>query len=486
MNKTKLPPPQNIELELCVLGAIMLEPRHAYPLAAEHLSKESFYLDGHRRIFELMGLLHGRGIPPDSDMVLDDLRARGELDQVGGAAVVLAMLNSVPSAASIDYHAKKIAEKAHLRALLRASTQTIEEIYRQDLDTDAIYEKAESTILGLSAERSNTSDVAHIAPTAMEEWELMAARIDERKRRLEAGERGSAINLRPGIPTGFADWDRILGHMRQGEMIVIGARPSVGKTALGLNIAHNVAVRRKEPIPTAIFSLEMNRRQLYERLVSMGTKYDKDDKMRGVNTGQIRNGEMTKDERAVMAQSYNELLQAPIYIDDTSSMTISALAAKCRRAKARHGLGLVIVDYLQLLDGSRGVKYNNSNERVTAISRGCKQIAAELDIPVVVLSQLKRLKDQRKDQRPCLSDLRESGAIEQDADVVTFIHRSATPTISYCCKLDITAQGTCSKCGGYQLTEVELLTKKNRNYTTGDCTVRWAQAITRFFDRSRF
>ena len=475
-------PPQNIELEMCVLGGIMLDPKHAYQIAAEYLTRESFYLDGHGLVFEVMGKLHGHGIPPDCDMLMDELRATDKLDQVGGAAVILSMLNSVPSAASVEYHAKKIREKAYLRALIRAYTQGIEECYLQDLSLEEIIAQAETLVMQMSADVVDTSALEHIAATAVEQWEGMAARHDERIRRLRAGEQNKDIVLRPGIPTGYTDLDKILGNMRRSEMIVIGARPSKGKTALGLNIAHNIAIARQRPVPTAIFSLEMSKEQLVERLKSMGTKYWLDNRIRGVNTGQMRDANLNKHEWNVLTQAYNKILQAPIYIDDTSDLTITALQSKCRRAVQQHGIECIIVDYLQLLNGHPGQRYNNSNEKFTAISRGLKAIARELDLPVVVMSQLKRPTDQRRDKKPGLADLRESGAIEQDADVVMFIHREPDPQNAVCCnQRRIDEYGCCPECGAMQLFDAEILVKKNRNFTTGDCKLRWSKTITKFF-----
>jgi replicative DNA helicase len=466
-------PPQNIELEMCVLGGIMLEPQEAYPVAADYLKRESFYLDGHGIVFELMGQLHARGLQPDYDMVLDELRSRGLLEKAGGAGVLLSMLNSVASAAGVAHHAKKVAEKAHLRAMIRAATQIIEECYRQELPLEQILDQAEAAVLQLSGD-SVESEFTQLSEVLMEYWEGLSVRSDELKRRRAAGERNPRISV--GIPTGFLDLDQITGGLRPSELTIIAARTGMGKTALGLNMAHNMSVERD--VPVALFSLEMGVEQLAARLLCMGTKYTDPQtrRIRGVSTGMLQNPDLTDAEWNVLTQTYNKLLTAPIYLDDSSLLSVQMLKSKVRRLHAHYGVQCVIVDYLQLMQGTSSTE--NRVQEVSEISRGLKQIARELKIPVVALSQLSRQVEARQSKRPQLSDLRESGAIEQDADIVMFIHR----TDYYEEKQRTTGDPDYDE---PSLPEAEIIVAKNRNGPTDTVFMRWFPQITRFLDRSR-
>lgn len=466
-------PPQNIELEMCVLGGIMLEPKNAYPIVADYLTRESFYLDGHGIVFELMGELHARGIPPDSDMVLDELRARGLLEKVGGAGVVLSMLNSVPSAANVEYHAKKIGEKAHLRALIRACTQVIEECYRQELSIDDVLDQAEAAVLQLSSD-SVQAEFTQLSDVLMQYWEQLNERDDELKRRRSEGEVNPRISV--GIPTGFTDLDRITSGLRPSELTIIAARPSMGKTALGLNIAHNMALKLE--IPVALFSLEMGAEQLAERMLCMGTKYWQQNRIRGISTSMLQNPDLSQAEWNVLTQACNNMLTAPIYLDDSSLLSVQMLKSKVRRLHAHYHVRCVIVDYLQLMQG-RG-NTDNRVQEVSEISRGLKHIARELKIPVVALSQLSRQVEARQSKRPQLSDLRESGAIEQDADVVMFIHR---PDYYEDDKRKHTAGEP--DYDQTSLPEAEIIVAKNRNGPTDTIRLRWFPQITRFLDAAR-
>ncbi len=471
---TERTPPQNIELEMCVLGGIMLEPKSAFAVAQDFLHRDSFYLDGHGIIFEMMAELFARGIPPDSDMVLDELRSRDLLDQVGGAGVILSMLNSVPSAASVEYHAKKIAEKAHLRALIRASTQIIEECYRQELRLDQVLDMAESAVLQLSTE-SVQQEFQPISKVLVEYWEHLSDRNEELEARRDAGEDNPRIST--GIPTGFTDLDRITGGMRDSELTIIAARPSMGKTALGLNMVHNMAI--KHQIPCALFSLEMGIEQLAERLLCMGTKYWQNSRIKGISTSMLQNPNLNEGEWNVLTQAYNSLLQAPIFIDESSLLTVQMLKSKARRLKAHNNIQCIIIDYLQLMNSSHTT--DNRVQEVSEISRGLKQIARELKIPVIALSQLSRQVETRTNKRPQLSDLRESGSIEQDADVVMFIHR---PDYYDEEKKNISAGP--ADYDQISIPEAEIIVSKNRNGPTDNVSLRWFPQITRFFDFSRF
>jgi len=458
---------------MSVLGGIMLEPQYAYPLVADYLTRESFYLDGHGLIFELMGELHHRSIPPDSDMVLDELRARGLLEKAGGAGVVLSMLNSVPTAANVEYHAKKIAEKAHLRALIRVCTQIIEECYRQEMPIDEVLDMAEAAVLQLSTD-SATAEFMELREILKQYWEKLHEHDLEIKQRRAAGEVDPRIDI--GLPTDFIDLDRITGGLRPSELTIIAARPSMGKTALGLNMAHNMAV--KHNIPVALFSLEMGSEQLAERLLCMGTKFWQNNRIRGISTSMLQNPDLDQGQWNVLTQAFNSLVTAPIYLDDSSLLTVQMLKSKVRRLHTHYKIQCVIVDYLQLMQG-RG-NTDNRVQEVSEISRGLKQISRELKIPVVALSQLSRQVETRQSKRPQLSDLRESGAIEQDADVVMFIHR---PDYYDEEKRKLTTGEP--DYDQMSLPEAEIVVAKNRNGPTDTVRMRWFPQITRFLDASR-
>lgn len=458
---------------MCVLGGIMLHPKEAYSVAADYLSRDSFYLDGHGIIFELMGELSSRGIPPDSEMVRDELRSRGLLEKVGGANAVLSMLNAVPTAANVEYHARKVAEKAHLRALIRACTQIVEECYRQELPLEQVLDQAESAVLQLSTS-SVQSEFTELSAVLVSYWEELSERSDELSRRRAAGEKDPRISV--GLPTGFHDLDRLTGGLRDSELTIIAARPSMGKTALGLNMVHNMTV--KHGIPVALFSLEMGVEQLAERLLCMGSKYWDQNRIRGVSTTMLQNPELNQAQWTVLTEAYNRLLTSPVYLDDSSLLSIQMLKSKVRRLVANYGVRCIVVDYLQLMQSSTPT--DNRVQEVSEISRGLKQIARELKMPVVALSQLSRKTTARESKLPQLSDLRDSGAIEQDADVVMFIHRE-----------DYYGEKKRPPVGEpdfdqMSLPEADIIVAKNRNGPTDTVRMRWFPHITRFLDGSRF
>jgi replicative DNA helicase len=466
-------PPQNVELEMCVLGGIMLEPREAFAIAADYLSEDSFYLDGHALIFRLMGELFSRGIPPDAVALIDELRSRNLLEKVGGTGVVMGMLNSVPTAANVEHHARKVADKAHLRALIRGCTQIIEEAYRQELAVEEIMDRAEQVILRL-AERSVQAEFVPLA----EALQLYMEKLSERDKQLrELRAQGVANPRLPGgLPTGFVDLDEMTGGLRDSELTIIAARPSVGKTSLGLNMVHHLAVQ--ESIPVAVFSLEMGVEQLAERLLSTGTLYTdpQTQRLHGVSTVAFQNPELTDQEWSVLQKSYERLTASRIYLDESSLLTIRMLKSKVRRLYAHYGVRCIVVDYLQLMTGSANT--DGRVQEVSEISRGLKQIARELKIPVIALSQLSRQVEARVTKKPQLSDLRESGSIEQDADVVMFIHRP-----DY--------YGEKKGPGGARadrrpdtLVDVEVIVAKNRNGPTGSVDLHFFPEITRFLNKA--
>ena len=467
-------PPQSVELEMCVLGAIMLEPKDAYPVAADFLVPESFYLDGHGTVFQLMGELFARGIPPDATSVLDELRSRSLLEKAGGSAVIMAMINSIPTAANVEYHSKKVAEKAHLRALIHACTEIIDESYRQELPVDQVLDRAEQEILRLGT-RSVQAEFISIAEVLRAYWEKLSDRADVLKDLREQGVEHPRISS--GMATGFVDLDELTGGLRDSELTIIAARPSVGKTSLGLNITHHLAVTAG--VPVALFSLEMGVEQLAERLLATGSMYTdpQTQAVRGVGTTALQSPELSDREWSVLAKAYERLAASPIYLDDSSLLTIRMLKSKARRLHAHFGVRLIVVDYLQLMTGSGTT--DGRVQEVSEISRGLKQIARELRIPVVALSQLSRQVETRVSKRPQLSDLRESGSIEQDADVVMFIHRSE----SYEEKKPKGAPGADRRRDA--LIEMEIIVAKNRNGPTDTVYMQFFPEITRFLSRAR-
>lgn len=466
-------PPQSVELEMCVLGAIMLEPREAFSIASDYLREDSFYLDGHSLIFRLMGELYNRGIPPDSVALIDELRARNLLDKVGGTGVVMGMLNSVPTAANVEYHSRKVADKAHLRQLIRGCTEIVEEAYRQELPVEEVMDRAERVILQL-AEHSVQTGFVVVGDALRDYWEKLSDRADKLKALREQGV--AHPRLPGGLPSGFPDLDEMTGGLRDSELTIIAARPSVGKTSLGLNMVHHMAVR--ENVPVALFSLEMGIEQLAERLLSMGTQFTdpQTQALRGVSTVAFQNPELTPEEWMVLTKSYNQLIESKIYIDDSSLLTIRMLKSKARRLYAHYGVRCIIVDYLQLMTGSAST--DGRVQEVSEISRGLKQIARELKIPVIALSQLSRQVESRTTKKPQLSDLRESGSIEQDADVVMFIHRPDYYE-------EKKGQGS-SRADRRKdtLLDVEIMVAKNRNGPTGSVDLHFYPEITRFLNKA--
>jgi len=411
-------PPQSVELEMCVLGAIMLEPKEAYPVAADYLSPDSFYLEGHGTVFRLMGELFARGIPPDATSVLDELRSRGLLEKAGGSAVIMAMINRIPTAANVEYHSKKVAEKAMARALIHACTEIIDEAYRQELPVEQTMDQACNALM-----RLDTARLAGQMPTMAG---VVRAYRDKMGRRSEAlmEQRATGIaepRIEDGVQTGLADLDRALGGLKPSQLIIIGARPKMGKTSLALTIAHHAAVERG--VPTAVFSLEMGLEQLAVRMLAIGSLHTSyDGKVAGIGTERIEQPELSDREWSVLAKAYERLAAAPLYVDDPALLTVGGLRSRARWLTQHAGLKLLIVDYLQLMTDAG---HEGRVQEVSAISRGLKQIARELHIPVVAPSQLSRqIEGRGENARPRLSDLRESGTIEQDADVVLLLHRN--------------------------------------------------------------
>ncbi|GGJ31218.1 replicative DNA helicase [Paenibacillus hunanensis] len=389
-------PPQNLEAEQAVLGAILLQSE-ALISVMERIDTEDFYDKSHQLIYEAMVNLGEENQPIDLITLTSLLQDRTQLEDVGGVSYLAKLANAVPTAANVDYYAQIIEEKSMLRRLIRTATQIVSEGYTGGEDVGSMLGDAERKILEISNRRSGSGFIA-IRDVLMEVFE-----------RVETLSENSGNTT--GIPTGFIDLDKMTAGFQRSDLIIVAARPSVGKTAFALNIAQNVAVRAKETV--AIFSLEMSAAQLVQRMICAEANLD---------ASVMRTGEFKEEDWMKLTMGIASLSESEIYIDDTPGITVSEIRAKCRRLKKEKGLGMIVIDYLQLISG-RGKAGENRQQEVSEISRTLKQIARELHVPVIALSQLSRGVEQRQDKRPMMSDLRESGSIEQDADIVSFLYR---------------------------------------------------------------
>ncbi|MDI6823330.1 MAG: replicative DNA helicase [Bacillota bacterium] len=389
-------PPQSVEAEQSVLGAMLLE-KEAIVKAAEVVRPEDFYREAHRIIYGAILALYERGEAVDLVTLCEELRRQGSLEEVGGASYLTTLANLVPTTANVEYYARIVEEKSLLRQLIRTCTEVVSHCYEAQEEVNRLLDDAERRITELSLRRSSQGFVRL--------KDVLMTTLDRLMQMVESGQ-GT------GIPSGYPDIDRFTAGLQPSDLLIIAARPSVGKTTFALNLARQVAVRQK--LPVAIFSLEMSREQVAMRLLSSEA---------GVEQQKIRRGELEEQEWQALSRGLARLGPAPIFIDDTSSISILELRTKTRRLCTEVGAGVVIVDYLQLLRTTG--RMENRQQEISEISRSLKALARELRIPVVALSQLSRAVEQRQDRRPVLSDLRESGALEQDADVVMFLYTNA-------------------------------------------------------------
>ncbi|MBO7747079.1 replicative DNA helicase [Paenibacillus sp. MWE-103] len=389
-------PPQNMEAEQAVLGAVLLQTE-ALITAMERLRSEDFYLPSHQLIYEAMVDLGENNQPIDLVTLTAYLQDRQQLEEIGGVSYLAKLGNAVPTAANVDYYAQIVEEKSMLRRLIRTATNIVSDGYAAADDVGLMLSDAEARIMELSNRRSSSGFIS-IRDVLME--------VFERVEHLYSNKGGST-----GIPSGFSDLDKMTSGFQRNDLIIVAARPSVGKTAFALNIAQNVGVRSRETV--AIFSLEMSAAQLVQRMICAESNVD---------AGRMRTGYLEGDDWEKLTMAIGSLSEAQIYIDDTPGITVADIRAKCRRLKKERGLGMILIDYLQLIQG-RGKAGENRQQEVSEISRTLKQIARELEVPVIALSQLSRGVEQRQDKRPMMSDLRESGSIEQDADIVAFLYR---------------------------------------------------------------
>ena len=390
-------PPQATDLEEVVLGALMLE-KDAVNEVIDILTPEAFYLDKHQKIFAAIKSLFGKSEPIDIMTVTNELKLRGELEVVGGAYYIAKLTNRVVSAANIEYHARIIMQKHIQRQLILLSSEMIHDAFEDTTDVFDLLDKAESNLFHISENNLRRSY------DSMQD--LVVKAIDEIKKSKNADDK-----LR-GVPSGYTELDRITQGWQKSDLIILAARPSMGKTALALNLARNAAVQFNRPV--AFFSLEMSSVQLVTRLISSETSLTAD---------KLRSGDLAEFEWQQLTTKVTPLTEAPIFIDDTPQLSVFELRAKCRRLKQQHDIQMVFIDYLQLMT-AKGDKGLNREQEISTISRSLKSLAKELEIPVLALSQLSRNVEQRPgSKKPILSDLRESGAIEQDADMVMFIYR---------------------------------------------------------------
>jgi len=388
-------PPQNLEAERFLLGAILLD-NNSLSKAIELLKPEDFYHLSHRKIYQAMIRLFERNEVIDLVTLPQELERREELESVGGVSYLMALLEAVPTAANVATHARIIKEKALLRRLINAASQITAESYEDKEDAERVLERAQQLILEVAEDRPRPGFFS------MQELVRDSFRMVE-----ELYERKLPIT---GIPTGFRELDELTSGLHNSDLIIIAARPSMGKTSFSLNIATHVAI--KERIPVAIFSLETSKEQLVLRMLCSEAKVD---------SHRLRSGFLRESDWPRLTRACGLLAEAPIFVDDTPGISVLEMRAKTRQIKREFGLGLIIVDYLQLMRG-RG-RAESRQQEISEISRSLKGLARELDVPLIALSQLSRAVEHRVDRRPILADLRESGAIEQDADLVAFIYR---------------------------------------------------------------
>jgi replicative DNA helicase len=387
--------PHNLEAERTVLGAVLVD-NAAFSSAAEVLTREDFYRESHRRIFEAMAVLAERSQPIDLVTLKNELLRGGALEAAGGAAYLGSLLDGVPRITNVEHWSRIIKERAVLRNLIHASNRIVQSCFEGEDEAAVLLDRAEKAIFDI-AERRIRQGFVGIREIVKESFRT----IDQLSQSKE---------MVTGLPTGFVDIDEMTSGLQKGELVIVAARPAMGKTSFCLNVAQHASMRAGETV--GIFSLEMSKEQLVLRMLCSDSRVD---------AHKLRTGRLQEKDWARLAKAYADLSASKVFIDDSSTLSPLEMRAKCRRLRAEHGLGLVVVDYLQLVTSTGRVE--NRQQEISAISRSLKGLAKELSVPVVALSQLSRAPEARTDRRPQLSDLRESGALEQDADIVMFIYR---------------------------------------------------------------
>jgi len=434
-------PPHSIEAEQAVLGAVLLD-REAIISASEFVNPEDFYKDSHREVYRAAVELFDRGEPVDLVTLSEQLRQKNLLEAVGGMAFLTDLSSSVPTIANAAHYAKIIYGKSLLRKLIRACGEISEKSFEAAEDVEEIIEYAEKNIFDISQKRAFTGFVP-----------LKEVLVSSFNKIEELYNNKGATT---GISTGFRDIDTKTSGLQKSDLILVAARPSMGKTSLALNIAQHAALLQK--VPVAIFSLEMSREQLVNRMICAEANID---------SHSMRTGNLSEDDWPKLAASVNRLSKANIYIDDTPGITVAEMRSKCRRLKLERGLELILIDYLQLMQGSSRVE--SRQQEISEISRSLKALAREMDCPVLAMSQLSRAPEMRSEHKPMLSDLRESGAIEQDADVVMFIYRDEYY------HPDTEKKGI-----------AEIILAKQRNGPTGVVELVWLDKFTKFADMAKY
>ncbi|MBX3424846.1 MAG: replicative DNA helicase [Pirellulales bacterium] len=431
--------PHALESERAVLGSILLLPE-VFDEVALVMHAHDFYDDANRTIFEHLLEMHNGGEQIDLMLLVERLRKAGVYEAIGGAAYLAELGKQVPTAAHAEYYAKIVADKSILRSLILAGTDIANDAYNSTAETRDVLAKAEERVFGILDQRGG-GQLATISDVLQESLDRIAARMDQQ-------------HAFGGLETGFDDYDQMTGGLQKSELIILAARPSMGKTALAMNMAEHVVLQLRQPV--LFVSLEMAAIELGDRLLCS---------VAGVNGHRLRNGTITQEERRKLVEAAGELSQAPLHIDDSPSRTMTEIAAQARRLKKREGLSLIVIDYLQLIepDNARDPR----QEQVSKIARRLKGLARELDVPVLCLAQLNRQVEASRDNKPQLSHLRESGAIEQDADVVMFVHREEYYQSN---------EEDRERVRG----EADLLVRKQRNGPTGDVKLTWIHELTRF------
>jgi replicative DNA helicase len=429
--------PHNLEAERSVLGAILVH-NDAFNLAVQVVDSADFYRDAHRRIFERMIALNERNQAIDFVTLKEELSRNGELDEVGGPAYVASLADGVPRATNVEYYARIVKEKATLRNLIYAASKIVTNAYEADQESDLILDEAESAIFSVADDRLKAGFVAmrDLVKDSFPKIELL---FEQKK-------------LITGVPTGFADMDEMTRGLQAGDLIIVAARPSMGKTSLVLNIAQYVAAQPEHTV--GFFSLEMSKESLFLRLLTSEAQID---------SHRLMSGAIGQKDYGRISHALETMSAMKLYIDDTANIGVLEMRAKSRRLKSEHGLSLLVVDYIQLMTG-RG-RFENRTLELASISRSLKGLAKELSVPIVVLSQLSRAPEARSDHRPQLSDLRESGALEQDADLVVLIYRD-----------DVYNKDPNNPDAG----TAELILAKQRNGPTGVVKLAFLREQTRF------
>ena len=433
-------PPQDVAAEQSVIGAMLLS-KDAIADVVESLREGDFYRPAHQLIYSSILDLYGRGEPADAVTVSAELTRIGELGRVGGAPYLHTLVASVPTAANASYYALIVKERAVLRRLVEAGTRIVQMGYAGDGDVDQIVDRAQAAVYDITDRRTAEDylPLSAIMPGTLEEIDAISSR-------------GGVM---AGVPTGFHDLDTLTHGLHAGQMIVIAARPAIGKSTVGLDLARSASI--KHGLTSAIFSLEMSRNEIAMRLLSAEA---------GISLSNLRSGQMSDVDWQKLARKMSAVSEAPMFIDDSPNMTMMEIRAKCRRLKQRHDLRLVIIDYLQLM--TSGKRVESRQQEVSEFSRSLKLLAKELEVPVIAISQLNRGPEQRTDKRPMLSDLRESGSIEQDADMVILLHREDA------------YERESPRAG-----EADFIVAKHRNGPTATVTVAFQGHYSRFMDMAQ-